>query len=188
MTMMAPGWMSIAGRGRFAAPRVLRVVRRESRGQRGPRASCPSRWRSASTGCRGPSNEEIGAPRWAARRTSSTRSPAATPGPTPGAAPTVTQHLAVIRMLGTRRPVNSAARPSVGAEARRYEGILALASNNGRSVNLPDHVRRLYAGLETGKATDSSLRQWPYAPVGASSAFSASPLPVVSACFLRPAQ
>ena len=27
-----------------------------------------------------------------------------------------------------------------------------------------------------------------YAPVGASSAFSASPLPVVSACFLRPAQ
>ena len=36
-----------------------------------------------------------------------------------------------------------------------------LASNNGRSVNLPDHVRRLYAGLEAGRATDSPLRQFP---------------------------
>ena len=38
------------------------------------------------------------------------------------------------------------------------------------------------------RLADSSLRQLPYAPVGASAAFSASPLLVVSACFLRSAQ
>ena len=32
---------------------------------------------------------------------------------------------------------------------------LVLASKNGRYVNLLDHVRRLYAGRETGRATDS---------------------------------
>ena len=38
------------------------------------------------------------------------------------------------------------------------EGIATIESHNGRYVNLPDQVRRLYAGPETGRATDSSLR------------------------------
>ena len=78
-----------------------------------------------------------------------------------------------------------------GRAARtRWSSRAAPASDTGRSVNLLDHVRRLYAGLKTGRATDRqlNLEAVAYAPVGASSAFSVSPLPAVSVCFLRSAQ
>ena len=52
-------------------------------------------------------------------------------------------------------------RSSSGAGSRWARATWPATSYNGRSVNLPDHVRRLYAGREPGRATYSSLRQLP---------------------------
>ena len=73
--------------------------------------------------------------------------------------------------------------------------VSSSASDNGRSVNLPDHVRRLYAGLETGRATDSLLRQLPTPQSARPSAFlrvtaagSLSRLPAFRPIVLHPAR